>query len=117
MTSLPPSATPVVLPCGMAAQHRNRPTLTVTVDSENYRRLRALVARMPMVKGPSALIDEMLTMTLPAFEQVADIYEQTLRPDGSTDRQLAQERMATFVGAQLFALMEHNTSPKGDDPG
>jgi hypothetical protein len=101
----------------MAAQHRNRPSLAVTLDPENVRRLRAVVDRLPMVRGPSALIDEMLTMTLPAFEQIADIYQQTLRPDGTSDLALAQERMATFVGAQLFGLMEHNKPPKGDEPG
>jgi hypothetical protein len=91
--------------------------MTVTVDPENHRRLLALVARMPMVKGPSALIDELLTMGLPALEQVADIYQETLRPDGTTDMELAQDRLATFLGAQLFSLVKHNSLGKGDEPG
>lgn len=99
----------------MAAQPRNRPTLTVTIKAENMRRLRALVGRLP-AKGAnlSGIVDEMLLLTLPMFENAAEAYQAAMRPDGTTDDDVMRDRFAAYLG-QTMLRMVHNSDDEEDE--
>lgn len=83
---------------------RRRPTLTVTIDAEHMRRLKVVVGKMPGGKL-SALVDEMVGMTLPIFEEVVDAFQKARRPDGSLDEAMAQERVEAYLGSMMFKYM------------
>ena len=95
-------------------QPRTRPTLTVTIDAEHMRRLKRLVCKMPGGKL-SSLVDEMVGMCLPVFEEVVAAYEAARRPDGTTDEAIARERFGAYLGTTLLQL--HNFGEDSDEGG
>jgi hypothetical protein len=99
----------------MAAQPRNRPTLTVTIKAAHMERLRALVGRLP-AKGAnlSGIVDEMLALTLPMFENAAEAYQAALRPDGTTDDDVMRDRFAAYLGQQMLRMV-HNSDDEEDE--
>lgn len=97
---------------------RKRPTLTVTISAEHMERLRALVGRLPAKRANlSGVVDEMLSLTLPMFEQAADAYQAALRPDGTTDDAVMRDRFATYLGMTLLKMGAHNSDEEGDETG
>ncbi len=87
---------------GMAKpKHRNRPTLTVTIDAELDARLRALVERLPGATL-SVLLDELLEAVLPLYEDMADGMIRAKRPDGSMDEVKAQDHIAAAIGSRIL---------------
>ena len=63
----------------------------------------------------SSLVDEMVGMCLPVFEEVVAAYEAARRPDGTTDEAIARERFGTYLGTTLLQL--HNTDGGSDEGG
>jgi hypothetical protein len=84
-------------------QPRTRPVLTVTVKPENLERLKELVTKIPGGKL-SGVVDEMLTLTLPIFEQVVQAFVRAQREDGTTDPELARQHLEAYIGATLFKM-------------
>lgn len=107
-----------MLACCMAAQARSRPTLTVTIDADHMARLKAVVDVMPGA-GLSAIVDEMLAITLPMYEAVAEAVVETRQADGAIDQEAIKRRMEAFVGATILKQMgvEHNTDEDSDGKG
>ena len=82
-------------------KHRNRPTLTVTIDADINDRLRALVDLLPGATL-SVLLDELLGAALPLYEDMAASLTQSKRPDGSVDEAKAQEDIAAKLGMRIL---------------
>jgi hypothetical protein len=82
-------------------KHRNRPTLTVTIDPEVNDRLRALVEALPGATL-SVLLDELLEASLPIYEDMATAMALAKRPDGSVDENEARELVGAAIGARIL---------------
>jgi hypothetical protein len=95
----------------MTPQHRVRPVLTVTINADHLRRLRAVARRMPGRVGVSALTDEMFAVTLPVFEQIAEAYEEMRGEDGLLDLDALRERMALYLANMMLkaTMPAHDT--------
>jgi hypothetical protein len=92
-------------------QFRTRPVLTVTIDADRLRRLRRLTSRIPGAKA-SAVVDEMLKLTLPIWEEVADAFEAARRADGTADEAMAQKHVEAYLGAMLLKFMAGQHDPE-----
>ena len=94
---------------------RRRKPLNLTIEPALRARLDALQAKVPGATL-SAICEELMTMSLPAFEAMAEAMVTARRADGQIDEAKARDAMAVWAGAQLLNLgnLQH-TPVKGDD--
>lgn len=93
-----------VLVCGVA-HRRNRPSLTVTIDPELDRRLRALVELLPG-SSLSIVVDELLTAALPTYEGMAQAIHEARSADGLVDEARARRLAGAFIGSMVARAIE-----------
>ena len=86
------------------SQSRKRPTVTLTLDPDTLREVRALLARIPGRRvSVSGLVDDLLTRFLVSFGPVVDRLEQT------DDRAAQLEILHAFFGMQMAGVSEQFT--------
>jgi hypothetical protein len=88
----------------MPTHARHRPTLNLTVDPDLDARLRALVARLPGATL-SRTVDELLTASLPLFEDMADALDEARGIDGEVDERRALQLLTAAIGTRVAAAI------------
>jgi hypothetical protein len=80
---------------------RHRPSLSLTLDPEVERRLRALADTIPGA-NLSQLVDELLLASLPLYEDMAQAFVQSMKAGGEVDEARAEELFSAAIGARIL---------------
>lgn len=106
-----------VVVCGVA-HHRNRPTLTVTIDADVMLRLRALVEGLPG-SSLSLLVEELLEAALPTYEGMLEAINEARGSDGTVDeakaRRLAAANIGAWVTRAIGEQLQDTEPPTGEE--
>jgi hypothetical protein len=84
---------------------RKRPLLTVTVDAELKRRLKAVTKQIPGATL-SGVVGELLKVTVPMIEEVVGVMVKARQADGSIDDDAARQGMAAWIGTKVLTLYD-----------
>lgn len=90
----------------MSSVKRIRPKISLSLDPDVYRRLRAVRDRMPGTPSFSVLVSELLAVSLPMMEHMAKALVEAQREDGTVDELRARDALAKWAGAQLLGLSD-----------
>lgn len=84
---------------------RKRPTVCVTISPENLEALDQLQATIPGTTR-SGIVDELLTMALPSFQEIAVLIEATRTESGQVDQARARDALAMWTGQQILKFTD-----------
>ena len=84
---------------------RKRPTVCVTISPENLEALDQLQATIPGTTR-SGIVDELLTLALPSFQEIAVLIEATRTESGDLDTARARDALAMWTGQQVLKFTE-----------
>jgi hypothetical protein len=89
--------------------------MNVTIPAELRKRLDALAAQMPG-GNLSVLVEELVSASLPLYENMAGALLDARRPDGVVDEKVAQRNVALRIGKMIAdALPVTHDDEGGED--
>lgn len=84
---------------------RRRPTIHITISRENLDALDQLQATIPGMSR-SGIVDELLALSLPSFQEIASLIEATRTESGDLDTARARDALAMWTGQQLLKFTD-----------
>ncbi|MCA1791846.1 MAG: hypothetical protein LC667_18955 [Thioalkalivibrio sp.] len=84
---------------------RKRPTICLTLSAENVDALNELQAKIPGTNR-SRIVDELLLIALPSFQEIAVLIEETRTESGDLDTARARDALAMWTGQQVLKWTE-----------